>query len=188
MSDVTRTRPARRKVVGTFVGLDEARHGIEALQRAGFDGGAIGLAGETARRAGQDTERARPDRRAVGYVSRRLGAGVVVGTLAGLVVGAVVAAVILLVTDTTAGRGSAVGALIMGAFLGGTWAALVNVYRSVGQDADPWQATFHHVGDGPVGVTAACARPDDVERAERALRDAGSSDVAVVDEDGHLDP
>jgi hypothetical protein len=185
MSEATRTRPARRVVIGAFPDLDHARAGVEALQQAGFDGGAIGLAGETARRADHDPERDRPDRRAVGYVARRLVTGVVVGALVGLAVGAIVAGVLLLVTDSTAGRGAALGALIMGAFLGGTWAALANVYRAVGQQSDTWQATFHHVDDGSVGVTVACSQPSDVDRAERALRRAGSSAVQVVDDDGH---
>src|SRR3954470_11719580 len=143
MNEGTTVRPAPRTVIGAFADSADARHAIESLQLHGFDGGEIAIAGARAEEADADQERDRPDQRAAGYVGRRVAVGAAAGVVAGSIVGACAAALFLAFGDST---GAAIGSLIMGAFLGGTLGGLWNAYRTVGTNADAWQATFHESG------------------------------------------
>jgi hypothetical protein len=90
----------------------------------------------------------------------RVALGGALGLMMGLALGALAAGVFVI---SDAPTGAAVGSLV-GAFLGGTLGAFWYAYRTVGTDADAWQATFHESGAGPFGVTVGC-RNDDVDRA-----------------------
>src|SRR4051812_13469443 len=171
MNDGTTIRPAPRTVIGLFDDLADARRAIESLQLHGFDGGELAIAGSRAEAADADAERDRPDQRVVGYVGGRIVRGGAIGLAAGLLVGAVAAAILVALGG---GTGAAVGSVVMGTFLGATLGVLWNAYRTVGTNADAWQATFHEAGGhGAFGVTVACRREGDVDRATSVMAAAG---------------
>jgi hypothetical protein len=153
-----------------YPNMERARRAIDALERAGVDGGQIALAGDTAQEAATDTDTRVPDEK----VTRRVGKRAVVGALAGAVVGTVVG---LLLGAALSGGGGALWAAAMGGFLvGGTVGGILGGVSSLDM-SEAWELTQHPARSGPVHVSVHSDDPDELARAKEAL--LGESPISI---------
>jgi hypothetical protein len=145
-----------------FPSMERARRAIDSLERAGVDGGHIHLAGRPAAEAAVDTDTRGPDARVTRLVTKRTARMAVAGSLVGGVGG------VLLGFGLSGDAGLWAGA-IGGVVAGGAVGGVIGAYSSV--DMSPaWELTQHPVDGGLVYVTVQADSPDEVQRAEEALK------------------
>jgi hypothetical protein len=154
-------------VAASFPDMAAARSAVEALEHAGVDGDDIDLLGRGADAARMPTSPSRPDRRAAGYILRRVGLGAAVGAAAGAVAGLVLGLIVLAVTSTADGSGLVFAFVLVGLGLGVVVSAFLSFERSV-SFSDAWPLTFEDAPEGPVWVAVYSRDP----RTQRRARDA----------------
>jgi outer membrane lipoprotein SlyB len=149
------------EVHAAFPDLERARKAIDALERAGVDGGHISLGGRPARVAARQRDIRKPDARVTRLVSKRtlMGAtaGGLVGALAGFLLGLALPGDAALVATT-------IGGVIAGGAVGGVIGGVSSVDMS-----EAWELTQHRAGDGPVTVAVQSSDSDELARAREAL-------------------
>lgn len=151
-----------------YPNMERARRAIDALERAGVDGGHIALAGDTAEEAATDTDTRVPDER----VTRRVGKRAIIGALAGAVVGTVVG----LLLGVALSGGALWGAVMGGFLVGGTVGGILGGVSSLDM-SEAWELTQHPARGGPVHVSVHSEDPDELARAEEAL--LGESPISI---------
>ncbi len=152
---------ARHNVVAAVADLDQARTLIESLGKHRIEGTNISLLGAYRPAPGDDVDPAAEDDPATS-AAKGSAAGAVIG--AGL--GAATATVLAI---------PGVGPVIAGglwAVLGGTAGAIVGAANKIAL-ADAWEHTFEAVRSGNFAVGVHSDDPEDVERAEHVMMNAG---------------
>jgi hypothetical protein len=161
-------RDRRRALVAArFADLAGARGTIEALQAAGVDGDDITLLSPFGERSETSTQAA--DRRMLGYLTRRVFAGVAVGVVVGGIVGAVAGAILVAVTSASAVWGEVVACVLVGAILGAPLGAYI-AFERAGTLTDAWGTTFEDVEPGAIWVGVKTHDTDGHDRARRVLQ------------------
>src|SRR5262245_22874778 len=132
-----------------FADLARARAAIEALQIVGVDGDDISLLSPFSDPAHPSTQVA--DRRIVGYLGRRIVAGVVLGVTVGSVIGALAGGILVALTSPSAAFGEVVALVIVGMLLGAPLGAYI-AFERAGTLSDAWGTTFEDLESGVVWV------------------------------------
>ncbi|MEX0682855.1 MAG: hypothetical protein WD904_00080 [Dehalococcoidia bacterium] len=176
---VLQQRLAPINVLAAFDDLSAARHAIEALGRAGFDGETTSLHGPGPDLAAEMVETSRADARLMGRWAGLVGAWAAIGTVAGFVLGTVVAALVIGIfidRDVTVGNTLGAGALM--ALAVGIIVGLVAMFWPI-QASDTWELTFHEEYPGQSVVGVHTRSVPEALRARDVLRDANAIEVRV---------
>ena len=150
-----------------FADLARARAAIEALQIVGVDGDDITLLSPFSDPARPSTQAA--DRRMVGYLGRRIVAGVALGITVGVVSGAIAGGILVAVTSPSAAFGEVVALVLVGMLLGAPLGAYI-AFERAGTLSDAWGTTFEDLESGVVWVGVKTHDADGHDRARHVLQ------------------
>jgi|SRR5690242_2124925 hypothetical protein len=150
-----------------FSDLARARAAIEALQSAGVDGDDITLLSPFSEPAHPSTQSA--DRRMLGYLGRRIVAGVALGIAVGGVVGALAGGILVALTSPSAAWGEVAALVLVGMLLGAPLGAYI-AFERAGTLTDAWGATFEDLEPGAVWIGVKTHDADGHHRARQVLQ------------------
>jgi hypothetical protein len=149
------------EVQATFPDLERARQAIDALERAGVEGGHISLGGRPARVAAHQRDTREPDATVTRLVTTRTAMAAIGGGIVGGIVGFLLG---LGLSGDAAVLATTFGGVIVGGAVGGVLGGVSSVDMS-----RAWELTQHQVGDGPVTVAVQSSDPDELARARDTL-------------------
>ncbi len=178
-------------VVATYPDMSRARRAIDALQFGGVEAGKISLLGEGARQAEQQANQRKNTTDRDAPVAQRLigralfwgAAGAIVGAALGLVLGALgvnfAPAVDNFLVQTLAWA-------LFGAIVGSLWGGFSGISQG-----DAWELTYASDGgdvDGQILVAVHSDNENDIQRAEKIMREKDAVTIGQFDADGNAVP
>ncbi len=172
---------AEYNVVATFDDMETARGAIQDLGQAGIEAENISLLGQAADQARQDPDTRLRDLEATGDIAKRAGGGAAAGGALGALAGAAAFAI--------PGVGPVVGmgmlaAAAAGAIGGGAVGGMVGGVSGLSLE-DDWDLTFQEsIRAGRVLVAVHAEERGDVEKAAKALEEAGAQQLEWIDAEG----
>jgi hypothetical protein len=177
---------AEHNVTAAFPGMDEARAGLSALERAGIESSKISLLGPRAEEAAEEADTRTRDFEATKDVGKR----VAVGAAAGSAVGGAAGFLAGLAAFAIPGVGPVIGAGVWAATIGGAVAggSVGGVVAGVGSIdvSEAWELTYQSVREGRVVVGVHSDDPEEVERAAEALHDLEPLSMHHFGSEGHV--
>lgn len=162
-----------------FADMEAARRGIAAVERAGVPASDIRLEGRSAAQASRQGNTSGSDETFIREAEKAVFGGAAIGAGAGVLLGLSAGLVFL---DAT--WGAAAVAAAAGAAGGGGLGFVANAIARL-QQTDAVELTYHDVDNSDVYVAVHTNDRDDVEKAARRLRRAGSAPVEATDASGN---
>jgi hypothetical protein len=150
--------PATHNVLAVFTDIEQARHAVGVLQRAGIDAGDIALLGPGAAIAERRASERKPPR-AWAKIGGGLAIGALVGMLLGLAVGALVGVMFL--------DGNSVAALTTAGAAGLVGGSLYGAMRGIGL-GDAWEMS-QETAPGQVAINVGSDDEHDIAKAKEKL-------------------
>jgi hypothetical protein len=159
-----------------FADMATARLAVEALGKAGIEGDNISLTGRAANEAAEppDADLQAKTREMDANLAKHMFSSVGVWTVGGVIVGALIGVPLSIALMAVLGADITLERVLAGVFLsalaGGIIGWLIPLTSYSSQAAPPWELTFAESAEGKVMVGVHSEKPEDIELANKTLR------------------